>query len=365
MNWIFRKRHTKIGASPGTLVVPDEAPPPQIYMFHYNQSDLRETKVEDAEELRQAFSENTVTWVDLQGFGDLSLLHKVGEVFDLHPLLLADMVNVPQRPKSEAYGDQLLIIVRMVRLDGAEQIEMEQVSVVLGPSYVITFQERPGDVLDPIRKRIRSGKGLLFKYGADYLAYAVVDAIVDAYYPVLEVLGDHLELLEDQVVEHPTPELLGQLNRLKNRLVHLRRGIWPEREALNSLVRGDFPAVSEEVRIHFRDTFDHAVQTSEVTEMYREMVTGLMNTYLSAVANRTNEVMRVLTIVATIFIPLTFLAGVYGMNFDHMPELHYRIAYPLVWSVMVAVGLGMTYFFWHKGWLGQRKHRSPSRRGED
>lgn len=351
---MFTKRHPQVGSRPGTLVIPAEAPPPQIHLISFAPNHLHEADITDVEELREAFDEKNITWVDIQGFGDYSLLHQVGEIFQLHPLLLEDVVNVPHRPKAEAYQDQLLVIVRMVSTDEVQQFHTEQFSVVLGKGYVLTFQERPGDVLDPVRKRIREGVGRLYKHGADYLAYAIIDTIVDAYYPVLEVIGEHLEALEDEVIRQPTPELLATLNRLKNRLVNLRRGIWPQREAVNSMVRGDFPHVTEDVRIYLRDTHDHCVQTSEVAEMYREMASGLMNTYLSSIANRTNEVMKVLTIVATIFIPLTFLAGIYGMNFSYMPELQVWWAYPIIWLTMLMVAGGMTWFFWRKGWIGQQ-----------
>lgn len=355
---IFAKQHPKVGSRPGTLVISDEAPEPRIRLISYGPTGV-EDKSCDADSLSQlpeSFSTDSVTWIDVQGFGDKKLIREIGKTFNLHSLLLADVVNVPQRPKSELYEDQLLIIVRMVRIDESEQIAMEQVSVILGSTYVLTFQERYGDVFDPVRKRIRDGKGQLRKHGPDYLAYALIDTVIDGYYPVLESVGDHLESLESRVITDPSPELLAQLNHFKNRLVNLRRGIWPQREAVNALARGDHSAITDEVRVYLRDTYDHCVQTSEVTEMYREMVTGLMNVYLSSVANRTNEVMKVLTIVATIFIPLTFLAGVYGMNFEHMPELHNRWAYPLIWMAMLGMATIMLVFFWRRGWIG------PSRR---
>jgi magnesium transporter len=349
---MFTKLHPQVGARPGTLVIPQQAPAPRIHLISYTVDDVKETDVDVVEQLHEAFSENSVTWIDVQGFGDKSLMQRIGDLFDLHPLLLEDVVNVPQRPKTEAYGDQLLVIVRMVRVDGPGELDMEQVSIVFTKDYVLTFQERYGDVLDPVRRRIRSGKGPIRQHGADYLAYAITDTIVDGYYPVLESIGNHLEELEDTVVAHPTPVILKQLNQLKNRLVNLRRGIWPQREAVNQLIRGDHQSVSEEVRVYLRDTYDHCIQTSEVAEMYREMVTGLMNTYLSSIANRTNDVMKVLTIMASIFIPLTFLAGIYGMNFEHMPELQVRWAYPIIWITMLAVAAGMIAFFRQKGWIG-------------
>lgn len=351
---IFRKRHPAVGARPGTLVIPQQAPPPKIHMIRYGEDELSESEIENVEELKTAFSDRGVTWIDVQGFGDQAVMREIGDLFELHPLLLEDVVNAPQRPKAEAYEDQILMIVRMVSVDAAGTIQIEQVSIVFTAKYVLTFQEEYGDVLDPVRHRIRSGKGPLRKLGADYLAYALADTIIDGYYPVLEAIGSHLERLEDSVISQPTPQVLGELNGLKNQLVNLRRSIWPQREAINHLIRGDHATVTDEVRIYLRDTYDHCAQTSEVAEMYHEMVTGLMNMYLSSIANRTNEVMKILTIMASIFIPLTFLAGIYGMNFDHMPELHVWWAYPIIWLTMVGVAVGMLAYFWRKGWIWTR-----------
>lgn len=351
---VFTKKQPKVGAKPGTLVVSAESPTPKVHLMSFGPQGVEDRAIENdqLDELSRATSPDDVTWIDVQGFGDKNVISKLGKLFDLHPLLLEDVVNVPQRPKSEAYGDQLLVIVRMVRHGTDELIEMEQVSVILAKNYILTFQEKYGDVFDPVRRRIRDRKSLMHKHGADYLGYALIDTVVDGYYPVLESVGDHLESLEGEVIAHPTPQMLGQLNQLKNRLVNLRRGIWPQREAVMELVRGEHPAITDEVRLFFRDTYDHCVQASEVVEMYREMVTGLMNVYLTSVANRTNEVMKVLTIVATIFIPLTFLAGIYGMNFENMPELKSRWGYALVWLAMIATTVSMLVFFWRKGWIG-------------
>ncbi|MCC9603441.1 magnesium/cobalt transporter CorA [Stieleria sp. JC731] len=350
---MFKKRHTEVGAKPGTLMISAEAPKPAMSMIHYRQEGRAEEKVvNDVNELKAAFHDGHVTWVDVQGFGDHELMKSIGEIFELHPLLLEDVVNLPQRAKAESYDDQLLLIVKMVAAESASTIELEQVSIVIGPTYVLTFQEFPGDVLDPVRRRIRAEKSLIRSHGADYLAYAIADTIVDAYYPVLETIGDRIEALEDDAVMRPTPELLRELNRLKNRLVNLRRAVWPQREAIYSLIRDGNTVIGEDVRLFLRDTHDHCVQTSEVIEMYREMVASLLNTYLTTIANRTNDVMKVLTIVATIFIPLTFMAGIYGMNFDHMPELHTRWGYPIIWAAMIVTAAGMVYFFRRRGWLG-------------
>jgi len=354
---VFAKRHPKSGAKPGTLVIPKDAPAPRIRLISYRPDgvDDKECDTSGLQPLSEAFDADSVTWIDVQGFGDRKAIREIGDMFDLHPLLLEDVVNAPQRPKSESYGEQLLIIVRMVRVEASDRVEMEQVSVVLGKNYVLTFQERYGDVFDPVRKRIRDSTSAVRRFGADYLAYALVDTIVDGYYPVLEAVGDQLESLESTVISDPSPKLLSRLNHFKNRLVNLRRGIWPQREAVSQLVRGEDSVITDEVRIFLRDTYDHCVQASEVTEMYREMVTSLMNVYLSSVANRTNEVMKVLTIVATIFIPLTFLAGIYGMNFEHMPELHSKWAYPTIWLTMIIVAGTMLLFFYRKGWIRPRQ----------
>ncbi len=350
---VFKKRHPPVGARPGTLVIANGAPPPKIHVIHYTSDTVREEDTTDVQQLREALSEDVVTWVDVQGFGDEETIRRIAEVFSLHRLAVEDVVNVPQRPKAEAYDQQLLVVTRMVRLIGPLEINIEQVSIVLGKDYVITFQERPGDVLDPVRSRIQGSKGLQFRsQGADYLAYAILDTIVDGYYPVLEALGDQLGQLEDVVITDPNPSLLRKLNRTKNMLVNLRRSVWPQRDSANSLIRDRNPLITETTRIYLRDTYDHCVQTSEVIEMYREMVTGLMSIYLSSVANRTNDVMKVLTIMASIFIPLTFVAGIYGMNFENMPELHLWWSYPLVWAVMLLLAVGMTLYFHRRGWIG-------------
>ncbi len=347
---MFRKRHPETGARPGTLVILPDAPTPVIKVIQYDRSHYLENDVANVDTLGKLIENDLVNWIDVQGFGDQALFESFGRLFNIHPLALEDIVNVPQRPKIEAYGDQLLLIVRMITIAANNHIDVEQVSIVVGKNYVLTFQEKPGDVLEPVRNRIRLGNSIR-SHGADYLAYALVDTVVDAYYPVLEAIGDYLEPIEDQVIFQPTPALLAELNRMKNQLVNLRRAIWPQREAVSSMFRDDHPLISQDVRIYLRDTYDHCVQTVEVAEMYREMIGGLLNLYLTSVANRTNDVMKVLTIVATIFIPLTFLAGIYGMNFQYMPELAVKWAYPAFWGAILVITVFMSGFFWRKGWI--------------
>lgn len=350
---LFRKRNPAVGAKPGTLVIDKDAAPPRIRMITYTESEVKEQDIDDVETLAEALAPGAVTWIDVQGFGDKRQIERIGQLFSIHPLAMEDVVNMPQRPKAESYENQILIVTRMVRVTESSEIDMEQVTVVLGDHYVLTFQEKYGDVLDPVRKRIRNSKGPIRRNKSGYLAYAIIDTIVDGYYPVIEILGDHLEQLEATVIEDPSPEVLRVLNRTKNMLTNLRRAIWPQREAVNALIRDENALIPEETRLYLRDTYDHSVQTAEVVEMYREMATGLMNTYVSSVANRTNEVMKVLTIMASVFIPLTFLAGIYGMNFNWMPEVQIWWAYPTVLFTMGAVAFGMLLFFWRKGWLGR------------
>ena len=348
----FRKRTPHIGARPGTLVVHESSPPTVVKTMSYNREALVEHDVEDASELRRAHGTDKVTWVNLEGFGSEELLREVAEVFGLHPLALEDVINVPQRPKCDVYGDQIVIIVRMVDVR-SDDVTIEQVGIVLGPNYVLTFQERRGDVLDPVRERIRLDSSRLRSSNADYLAYAILDTIVDAYYPVLEVMGERLETLETEALDNPTPTVLKQLNVCRHTLLHLRRAAWPQREAIHDLLH-DEARLSESVRIFLRDTHDHAIQAADVLEMYREMAAGLLNTYLSSIANRANEVMKTLTIMASIFIPLTFVAGIYGMNFDNMPELHYRWSYYIVWGVMITIVTSMMLYYRRLGWLGAK-----------
>ena len=354
---IFKKRHPKVGARPGTLMISEDAAPPRIEVISYTAERFEKKEISDIEQLADAIDSGAVNWIDVRGLGDVNLIRRLGEVFQIHPLALEDIVNVPQRPKAESYEDQLLLVARMVHAGESHNPIVEQVSFVLGKHYVLTVQEGrdDGDVFDPIRKRIKSTKGRHRQRGADYLLYTLADAVIDGYYPVLERVGDHLQSLEGTILDNPTPSSLQVLNHTRMELLNMRRGVWPQREAVHSLVHEESELLTPDVQLHLRDVYDHCVQTSEVIEMYREMASGLMGTYLSSVANRTNEIMRVLTIMGSIFIPLTFLAGVYGMNFEHMPELKVPWAYPAMLGVMIISTLGMVWFFRRKGWLGPQR----------
>jgi magnesium transporter len=308
----------------------------------------------DIGELSTTLPVGTKRWLDVRGLGDEAVLRGIGQAFAFHPLLLEDVVNVPQPPKSELYERHHFLVTRMFRLRDGVEVDSEQVTIVLSRDTVITFQERVGDVLDPVRRRLRDGLGPMRASGPDYLAYAILDTVVDHYYAVIEMLGERLEVLEEELMLRADDEMMRRMLRVKGDLLGFRRALRPQRDALTLLLRDGSPYVDASVLPYFRDTLDHATQAVEVVDTYRELVTGMMNTHLSVAANRTNEVMKVLTIMASIFIPLTFLAGIYGMNFDHMPELHQRWAYPALLAIMGLAAAGMLYFFRRKGWLGSK-----------
>jgi magnesium transporter len=348
---MFRKRHPTPGAAPGFMVIPEGALPTRIHVIDYDADHVDEMDVAAVRELARFRTSKTITWIDVQGLGNPSMLEEVAALFSIHPLALADVANVPQRPKVEPYDENVVIITRMVRMPTPPALDMQQLSIVLGPHYVITFQEHYGDVLEPVREHLRLGATIRHS-GSDHLAYAILDAVIDGYYPVLETLGDHFEEFEDEIITRPSADALRRIHSLKRELLALRRGIWPQRDAINSLIRDELPLITPSVQIYLRDCYDHIVQLADVVENYRDLASSLMDMYLSSVSNRLNEIMKMLTLIATIFIPLTFIVGIYGMNFEYMPELRYRWAYPLVWLVMLAATAGLLLYFRHRGWLG-------------
>jgi magnesium transporter len=349
---LYRKRHPVVGARPGTLVIPKDAPPPRIDIIRYDEREASVRNEVTLAEVEAALKMTGIIWVDVESVGDEATMRRLGDIFSIHPLALEDVTNAPQRPKAEEYPQHLLLVARMASINEELELDMEQIAIFVGKDYVLSFQEHPGDVLDPVRTRIQEGKGAIRTAGPGYLAYALLDTIVDAYFPVVERLSEKLELLEERVLGRPTPRTLDHLNRVKTDLVVLRRGIWPVLDALNRLMRDKSKYLGDDAFVYLRDTVDHAAQLVDVIDSHRELVNGLLNTYLSVVANRTNEVMKVLTIMSSIFIPLTFLAGIYGMNFDHMPELHERWSYPVLMGAMGVVAIIMLIYFRRRGWLG-------------
>ncbi|MFP4106322.1 MAG: magnesium/cobalt transporter CorA [Phycisphaerae bacterium] len=354
-----RKQTLAAGAVPGELVIQASSPKPRITVMAYDAADLDVRSDVPADQLLEQVSDAKVVWIDVQGLGDETQLRRIAADFGIHRLALADVVNAPQRPKVDDYGEKLLYITRMFRLEGQTEEESvsEQVSVLLGKGFVITFQEKYGDCLEPVRNRIRTDKGIIRQMGADYLAYAIVDAITDGYYPVLEAYGEKLEDMERTIVDEPTNETLAEIYRVRRELLSIRRAVWPARDAVNSIIRDRFPLIGKDVLVYFRDCYDHTVQIMDTVESYRELAGGLTDAYMSAVSNRMNEVMKVLTIIATIFIPLSFVCGVYGMNFNteispwNMPELNWPFGYVLFWCVAILVAGGMLTYFRKRKWL--------------
>ncbi|MBW4423994.1 MAG: magnesium/cobalt transporter CorA [Nostoc desertorum CM1-VF14] len=347
------------GTVPGTIFIDADAPPPIILLIDYNQTNFIREQIATPEECVPYLEMESTSWVDVQGLGSQDILQRLGNIFELHPLVLEDIVNVPERPKTEDYEDQLLFISRMVvPKEIICGFYSEQVSLVLGKNYLLTVQEEPEhDCFEGVRSRIAKNKGIIRKQGADYLAYAVLDAIIDGFFPVLELYGERIEELEEEVIVRPTPQTLQSIYKIRRELLQLRRAIWPQRDAINSLIRDGSELISEEVRIYLRDCYDHTVQVMDMVETYRELASGLMDVYLSAVSNKMNEIMKVLTVVSSIFIPLTFVAGIYGMNFNtekspyNMPELNWYWGYPICLAGMGAIALSLLFFFWRRGWL--------------
>jgi magnesium transporter len=335
------------GTLPGTLKIDRDAHPTEVILIDYNKEGACRVHLERPEDFMAYMDSPSVSWVDVRGFGSEDILNRLGQTFKLHPLVLEDVVNVPH------YDDQLVIIVQMVvpKPNGVG-FWREQVSLILGTSYLLTVQEEPDhDCFDAVRDRIRFGKGTIRERGADYLAYTLLDSIIDGFFPVLEDYGERIEDLENEVVSRPTPKTLDKIHQIRRDLLLLRRAIWPQREAINSLIRDASPLISKDVQIYLRDCYDHVIQVLDMVETYRELASSLMDVYLSSVSNHMNEIMKVLTVISTLFIPITFIVGLYGMNFKYMPELEWRWGYPLVWLIMLSVEAGLIYFFWKRGWF--------------
>ncbi len=349
-----KRRHLP-GTAPGMLVAHAEAgaEPAQIHMFLYDADQYEERILRKEEIPSLCIPEKGVLWLDIWGLSDPGIVKAIGERFGFHPLALEDVLNIPQRPKVEWYPDHLLIVLREIQYPQ----ESEQFSLFLADRLVVTFQERPGDPFDPVRERIRHAKGKIRSSGPDYLAYALCDAVIDAFFPSLEMLSEMVEELEEGVMAQPVPETLREIREVKRKLLEVRRAVWPARDAVNGLIREETPLIQADTKVYFRDCYDHTIQVMDMVETYREMAASLIDEYMSAVSNRMNETMKLLTMMASIFIPLSFIAGLYGMNFDHqaspfnMPELSWRYGYPAVLLVMVTVAVGLVWFFRKKKWL--------------
>jgi len=351
---LIKKQSKKAGMSPGTMIHVGEQKVEKvaISVIDYDRENIDSQELPRVEEAFPFKDSPTITWLNVTGLHDVNILEKLGQRYQIHPLVMEDILNTDQRPKVEIFEDHLFVVLKMLSFDGERnEINHEQISLILGDNYVITFQERGGDVLGPIRERLQNPNGRMRKNGADYLAYTIIDVIVDHYFILLEKLGEKIEILEENVIEKPDQNTVKDLQLLKRELIFLRKSVWPLRELISELTRDETSLISSFTSPYLRDVYDHTIQVIDTIETFRDMVSGILDIYLSSVSNKMNEVMKVLTIIATIFIPLTFIAGIYGMNFEFMPELKWHWGYPMVWAVMMLILIGMMIQFKRKKWL--------------
>ena len=351
---LIRRRRVIPGEAPGVLKLAQDSPQeaPIITLIEYGPDCLEERKDVGCDELVRHLNNELVTWINIDGLGDLTVLRTLGQRFNLHPLALEDVVETSQRPKVEQYDDYLFMITKMIYVDKDKEISAEQVSMFLGKTFLITLQEEAEcDVFEPVRSRIRSGKGRMRHAGPDYLAYALLDSIIDHYYPVLESIGAEIDTIEDELVDNPLVRPVGSLHEHKRTLTQIRRMVWPLRDVTNLLLHEDPGLIRPETKVYLRDCYDHSVQLMDVVESYRDVLSGLTEIHISSIGMRTNEIMRVLTVISSVFIPLTFIAGIYGMNFTHMPELSEPWGYGACLGLMLTVGVGQLLYFKKRHWL--------------
>ncbi len=352
---LIKKRSRKAGLPPGSLIHIGDKKKEEvtITVIDYDEGNFQEKVITEIQECFTFKDKPSVTWINVDGIHKVEIPEKLGECYGFHPLIIEDILNSDQRPKIEDFGDYIYIVLKMLNLDSrTNSIISEQISLILGPNFVISFQEgHEGDVFNPVRERLRTGKGKIRKMGADYLAYSLIDSIVDNYFIILEKLGEKIESLEERLVTNPTGNVLREIHNLKREMLFLRKSVWPLREVISTMAKGESSLIHPSTGIYLRDIYDHTIHVVDTIETFRDMVSGMLDIYLSSISNRMNAVMKVLTIIATIFMPLTFLAGVYGMNFKHMPELEWKLGYPLIVLVMLIVAVIMLFFFRKKKWL--------------
>jgi len=354
----FTKRYHAPGTAPGTLKPSGtgEKVELKITLIDYTESDFQEVDLATADECKEYLSRPSTTWIHIQGHAAPDTLRELGNLFDLHSLALEDVLNIGQRPKAETYDDQLFVIMSLPVMREAE-ISVEQLSLFHGENFVISIHQGEVDPFEPVRKRLRTASSRIRKRPADYLLYTLLDVVIDAGFPILEHFGELIADLEEELLESPSTSTLKRLHLYKRELLLLRRMLWPQRDALNTIMRSDHALIHDDTRFYLRDCYDHTIQIMDLLESFRDLTTGMLDVYLSSTSNRMNETIRILTVIATIFIPLTFIAGVYGMNFNtgkspwSMPELNWYYGYPIVWLIMIAVAAGLLYFFKRKGWF--------------
>jgi magnesium transporter len=354
MGRLSKRSTRKRGLPPGSLIHVGEKKTEKvkISVIDYDLSNFEEKEIDKIEECFDFKDTSTVTWINIDGLHDVDVIAKLGKCFEIHPLVLEDILNTDHRPKLEDFENHIFFVLKMLYIDEkSKEIHSEQVSFILGKNFVLSFQESVGDVFHSIRERIRNGKGRIRKMGADYLLYILFDAIVDNYFNILERIGERVESMDEDLISNPTPTTLQEIYHLKREMIYLRKSVWPLREVISSLLRDESRLIKKDTHIFIRDLYDHTIQVIDTIETFRDMVSGMVDMYMSSMSNKTNEVMKVLTIFAAIFIPLTFIAGIYGMNFEYMPELSIPLAYPLVWVVIIIVSITLILYFKHRKWI--------------
>ncbi len=348
------KRRAKPGASPGTLIADPNASQTSLELISYNKNSVSANENCTLNDIKEEIKNNNSIWINIYGLSNVGLIKEIGELFGLHLLALEDVVNHHQRPKADIYNDHILLTTVLVKNNDINQ--SQQLSIVLGKNYVITFHESKDEYFQPILKRLNSNTGKFNTEGSSYLAYAIIDLVIDNYFPMLENYGEQLEEFEENIINSSQPENMERLHYMKHNLLAIRRILWPQREMLSLLIREDSAFFNDNTKLYLRDCYDHIIQLMDIVETYREIASGLVDIYLSSISNHMNEVMKVLTIIATIFIPLTFIAGVYGMNFDrafplNMPELSWEYGYIYSLGIMFVVAVILIYLFCRKGWI--------------
>ncbi|MFO7677563.1 MAG: magnesium/cobalt transporter CorA [Thermoplasmatota archaeon] len=360
MTRFHKKISQKKGLPPGSLIHIGEKKTEKvrISIIEYNQEHYQEKIVQKIENCFPFTDEPTITWLNIDGLHDINIIEKIGKQFQIHSLILEDILNTDQRPKVEDYDNHIFFVIKMIYYNEKKaEFTNEQVSLVLGHNFVISFQESIGDVFDGVRERLRNGKGRIRKKGSDYLLYCLIDAVVDNYFLMLEKIGERIENVEEGLVDNPTSKTVQKIHSLKREMIYLRKSVWPLREVINNLQKGESAIIHKETNIFLRDLYDHTIQIIDTVETFRDMISGMLDIYMSSISNKMNEVMKVLTIFAAIFIPLTFIAGIYGMNFDpnisplNMPELEWYFGYPFALILMTGVVIIMLIFFKRKRWL--------------
>lgn len=360
MSKFIKKASKTIGQAPGSIIYVGEKKieEPRISIIDYDEKSFQEKEVKNVEECFPFKESPTITWINIDGLHDTDIISKIGNYFGIHHLILEDIANTSQRPKFEESGKYIFVVLNMLYFDEKDnETKAEQVSFVFGTNFVISFQEQEGDVFNPIRGRIRDNKGRIRKSGADYLAYVLVDAVVDNYFIILEKLGEKIANMEDELVANPSTRKLQTIQDLKRDIIFLRKSVWPLREIISGLQRTESDLLQDSTAAYLRDLYDHTIQVIDTIESLRDMVSGMLDIYMSSISNKMNEVMKVLTIIATIFIPLTFIAGIYGMNFNpdvsffNMPELNWKFGYMFAWGVMFSVASAMVIYFKKKRWF--------------